>query len=100
LTVGGSLICGFKAYLIDPPYSAEDAGHYLDGKGGDVYPSPNLLLKRAFEVMKVGQKVGIIHCALPKAPANSREVACVQLISGFNNRGRVYAVFEKLAESR
>ena len=33
---------------------------------------------------------------LPKAPENSREVACVQLISGFNNRGRVYAVFEKL----
>jgi len=73
---------GFKAYLIYPPYSEEDAKHYLDGKGDSVYPSPNLLLKRAFEVMEVGQKVGIIHYALPRAPINSREVACIQLIAG------------------
>lgn len=95
---GGFLVRGFKAYLIDPPYSEEDAKHYLDGKGDSVYPSPNLLLKRAFEVMEVGQKVGIIHYAPPRAPVNSREVACIQLICGFNNRGRVYAVFEKTAE--
>jgi hypothetical protein len=86
----------FSAYLIDPPYSALDAKHYLDGKGASVYPSPNELLKRAFEVMEVGQRVGIIHYCLPKAPANSRFVACVGIICGFNNRIRCYSVFEKL----
>lgn len=85
----------FSAYLIDPPYSEPDAAHYLDGKGASVYPSPNELLKRAFEVMEVGQRVGIIHYMLPKAPANSKFVACVGIICGFNNRIRCYSVFEK-----
>ena len=86
---------GFKAYLIDPPYSEEDAKHYLDGKGDTLYPPPNLLVKRAFEVMEVGQRVGIIHYMVPKAPANSRFVACVGVVCGFNNRIRAYSVFEK-----
>lgn len=87
----------FDAYLLDPPYSEPDAMHYLDGKGADVYPSPNELLKRAFEVMEVGQRVGIIHYMVPKAPANSKFIACVGIICGFNNRVRVYTVFEKTA---
>lgn len=87
----------YSAYLLDPPYSEPDAAHYLDGKGADVYPSPNELLKRAFEVMEVGQRVGIIHYMVPKAPANSKFIACVGIICGFNNRIRVYSVFEKTA---
>lgn len=87
----------FKAYLIDPPYSETDAEHYIGGTGASVYPSPSLLLKRAFEVMEVGQRVGIIHYMLPKPPPNARFVACVQVICGFNNRARCYSVFEKLA---
>lgn len=96
---GGTLMEGFKAYLLDPPYSETDAEHYIGGTGASVYPSPNLLLKRAFEVMEVGQRVGIIHYSLPKAPANSRFVACVGIICGFNNRIRCYSVFEKLADA-
>lgn len=90
----------FKAYLLDPPYSETDAEHYIGGTGASVYPSPNLLLKRAFEVMEVGQRVGIIHYSLPKAPANSRFVACVGIICGFNNRIRCYSVFEKIEEQK
>ena len=96
----GSYVAPFKAYLLDPPYSETDAGHYIGGTGASVYPSPNLLLKRAFEVMEVGQRVGIIHYSLPKAPANSRFVACVGIICGFNNRIRCYSVFEKIEEQK
>ena len=92
-------IQSFKAYLMDPPYSEADATHYLGGDASK-YPSPNLLLKRAFEVMKPGQKVGCLHYILPKPPGEAgkdwREVAVVQVIVGNNNRGRVYSVFEKL----
>ena len=79
--------------LMDPPYSEQDALHY--NVGASVYPSPNLLLKNAFDVLPVGGRVGIIHYILPKAPKNSIFVACTGIVCGFNNRIRVYGVFEK-----
>jgi hypothetical protein len=79
--------------LMDPPYSEQDALHY--NVGASVYPSPNLLLKNAFEVLPVGGRVGVIHYILPKAPKNSIFIACAGIICGFNNRIRVYGVFEK-----
>jgi hypothetical protein len=81
--------------LMDPPYSEEDAKHYLTGHGNEVYPAPSLLLKNAFNVLPVGGRVGIIHYIVPKAPSNSIFVACVGVVCGFNNRIRVYSVFEK-----
>ena len=83
----------WKAILIDPPYDEENAGKYRCG--ADVYPKPNELLKRAFEVLEPGQRVGIIHYILPKAPKPSRFVAAVGVLCGFNNRVRIYSVFEK-----
>lgn len=80
--------------LIDPPYSPEDAAHY--SVGADKYPSPSLLIKNAFEVLPVGGKCGLIHYILPKPPKNSVFVACVGVVCGYNNRGRLYSVFEKL----
>lgn len=79
--------------LIDPPYSLEDAAKYK--AGSDAYPSPNLLLKNAFEVLPVGGRVGIIHYILPSPPKNSIFVAAVGVLCGFNNRVRIYSVFEK-----
>lgn len=84
---------GFKAILADPPYSEEDAKNYLPGEAG--YPKPNLILRRAFDSLPVGGRVGIIHYILPQAPKPSRFVAAVGIMSGFNNRIRVYSVFEK-----
>jgi hypothetical protein len=78
-----------------PPYSEADAEHY--NAGADAYPTPNLLLKRAFEVLRPGGRVGIIHYVLPKAPKGSIFVACVGVCCGFNNRIRCYSVFEKEA---
>lgn len=79
--------------LIDPPYSIEDAANYKAGAAA--YPSPNLLLKNAFDVLPVGGRVGIIHYILPSPPKNSVFVAAVGILCGFNNRIRVYSVFEK-----
>lgn len=83
-------ICGI---LIDPPYSVEDATKYKSG--AENYPSPNLLIKNSFDALPVGGRVGIIHYILPSPPKNSVFVAAVGVICGFNNRVRIYSVFEK-----
>ena len=82
--------------LIDPPYSPEDATHYRPGVAH--YPKPNHLLKRAFEVLPPGGRVGIIHYLVPSPPKPSRFVAVVGVMCGFNNRMRAYSVFEKPAD--
>ena len=87
----------FRAYLIDPPYSEVDARHYLDGNGEKSYPLPNLLIKRAFEVMEPGQKVGILHYMVPAEPKNGKIVAEIGIIVGTNNRIRTFTVIEKLS---
>jgi len=86
----------WSGILLDPPYSAEDAAKYA--VGAEAYPAPNALLKRAYEVLPVGGRVGIIHYILPSPPKNSVFVAAVGIICGFNNRIRIYSVFEKTAE--
>lgn len=80
--------------LIDPPYSEADAAHYKPGTEG--YPAPNLLLQRAFEVLPVGGRVGMIHYILPSPPKPAVFVAAVGVLCGYNNRIRVYSVFEKV----
>jgi|19_taG_2_1085344.scaffolds.fasta_scaffold09880_2 hypothetical protein len=82
-------------YIIcDPPYSMEDANKYW--AGADNYPKPNEIIKRAFEVLEIGGKVGILHYILPKCPKNGKFVAAVGIMCGFNNRIRCFSVFEKL----
>lgn len=84
---------GFSAMLIDPPYSEQDAAKY--NCGADVYPKPSFLVASALSSLKPGQRVGIIHYVLPRCPPGARFVAAVGVICGFNNRIRVYSVFEK-----
>ena len=84
--------------LIDPPYSEQDATHYIPG--AEKYPSPNLLVKNAIEALRPGGRVGIIHYLLPKAPADAVFVAAVGVLCGFNNRIRVFSVFEKQSEKQ
>lgn len=83
---------GFKAILIDPPYSEADAAHYVPGAGA--YPLPTILVQNALIALEIGQRVGIIHYLLPSAK-HARFVACVAVACGFNNRLRCYSVFEK-----
>lgn len=81
------------AILMDPPYSEADAAHYAPGAGK--YPSPNLLVKNALAAVRPGGRVGIIHYLLPSPPKEAIFVAAVGVICGFNNRIRMFSVFEK-----
>lgn len=84
---------GFDAVLADPPYSEVDAAHYPPGASH--YPTPNQILRRGLEAVPPGGRVGIIHYLLPQPPKDVRFVACVGIIAGFNNRMRVFSVFER-----
>ena len=84
---------GFDALLCDPPYSVEDAAKYA--VGAIHYPSPTALLNNCLDRLQVGQRVGIIHYQLPQPKDRAKFVACVGICCGFNNRIRVYSVFEK-----
>lgn len=79
--------------LIDPPYSEADADHY--SPGSDKYPKPNLLIRNALDVLPPGGRVGMIHYILPSPPPDTIFVGAVGVLCGFNNRVRVYSVFEK-----
>lgn len=79
--------------LIDPPYSEQDATHYA--VGAEVYPKPNQLIKSAFDALPSSGRVGMIHYILPSPPKGATFVAAVGVMCGFNNRVRVYSVFEK-----
>lgn len=83
----------WRAVLIDPPYSIEDATRY--GCGSEVYPKPYELVTNALQVVPVGGKVGIIHYTLPTRPMNAKFVACVGVVCGFGNRIRVFSVFQR-----
>lgn len=87
---------GYKAILIDPPYSEPDADHYVPGRAA--YPSPTHLLNNALAALDVGGRVGIIHYIVakpgPHAP-NAKFVAAVAVMCGFNNRVRAFSVWEK-----
>lgn len=90
---------GWPAILMDPPYSKEDVKNYP--VGADKYPSPNLLLKNGLIAVRPGGRVGILHYQLPRPPKaerigfQTRFVACIGVVVGFNNRIRVFSVFEK-----
>jgi hypothetical protein len=81
--------------LIDPPYSEADAAHYLPGTAK--YPKPNQLIASALEVLPPGGRVGLIHYILPSPPKDAIFVAAVGVLCGYNNRIRIYSVFEKPA---
>lgn len=85
----------WKANLADPPYSELDATKYAPG--ADAYPKPNLLLRNCLDAVRVGGRVGFLHYILPSPPKNAHFVACVGVICGFNNRMRVFSVFERTA---
>lgn len=89
---GGKGIDLWEGILIDPPYSMEDSLKYAHRE----FPKPNLLMKLAIQKVNPGGKVGIIHYVIPACPKNAKFVACVGIGCGFNNRVRVFTVFERL----
>jgi hypothetical protein len=86
----------WPAILIDPPYTETDADKYQPTAA--MFPSANALLKNGLAAVRPGGRVGMLHYLLPQPPRNGvRFVACVGVIVGFNNRMRVFSVFEREA---
>lgn len=85
---------GFKAIIADPDYSGADAAHRPMGEG--TLPNPRLLLKLALAALEPGQRVGILHVVQPRPPKDAALfVAKITVSLGFDNRERVFSVFEK-----
>ena len=83
----------WKALIADPPYTEMDAERYAPGR--DAFPSPNEILRNMLDVVRPGGRVGMLHYVLPQPPREGvRFVACIGVIAGYNNRMRVFSVFE------
>ncbi len=87
---------GFKAIMCDSPYSEADAEHYPPG--ASKYPTPRTLLKNSLEALDVGRRVGILHYVAPRIPpgCEAKLIVEVDIKLGFENRPRVFSVYEKL----
>lgn len=88
---------GWAAVLIDPPYTEYDAQRYLVGIAN--FPRPSLLLRNGLSAVRMGGRVGMLHHVVPRPPkaVASKLVAIVGVIVGYDNRARVYSVFERRA---
>jgi len=86
----------WRAVMIDPPYSPEDADHYAVGRVA--LPSPRQLVLNALDVVDVGSKVGILHYYIPQIPAHYAFVCGeMHLVLPTNSNIRVFTVFERLS---
>lgn len=84
----------WPALIADPPYTEADAAHYVPG--ATVFPIANTLLRNMLDAVRPGGRVGMLHYVLPQPPKiGVRFVACVGVVVGYNNRMRVFSVFEK-----
>lgn len=89
----------WPALIADPPYTPTDAAKYAPGPS--VFPSANAILRNMLDVVRPGGRVGMLHYVLPQPPREGvRFVACVGVIVGYNNRMRVFSVFEKETSCR
>lgn len=84
---------GWRAILADPPYTEADAEHYVSGSG--TFPQAGELVKLAYEALQPGGKFGLLHYLWPKPPDGMRSVAAIPVLVGFNNRVRIFSVYEK-----
>jgi hypothetical protein len=86
----------WPAVLIDRPYTEDDAKKYLDGKGDAFLPDINDLLKRCLGLVVPGGRVGVLDYIWPQPPKKgARCVAAISVLVGFNNRVRLYSVYER-----
>lgn len=81
------------AILSDPPYTEADADHYNVGRS--VLPSGADIMARGLELLLPGQRLGILHYQWFKPAAGFRNIAVITVLVGFNNRARLYSVYER-----
>lgn len=85
----------WSAVLIDRPYTLEDADKYVPGR--DVLPTANQLVKNGIAVVPIGGRVGILDYVWPRGPKNSVEQAVITVVTGRDNRARLFTVFERMS---
>lgn len=85
----------WQGVMIDRPYTPEDADHYVPGR--DCLPTANELLRSGLAVVGVGCRVGILDYVWPQPPKNAVEQAVITVVTGRNNRARLYTVFERMS---
>lgn len=83
----------WPALIADPPYTEADTVKY-DVSAADM-PQPNALLRNMLDAVEDGGRVGMLHYVWPQPPVYAKSIACIGVIVGFNNRMRVFSVFEK-----
>lgn len=88
------LVAPVCAILADPPYTEGDADHYNVGR--NALPSGADIFARAQELLVPGERVGILHYIWYKPPTNFKNIAVVTVLVGFNNRARLYSVYERV----
>ena len=84
----------WPAVLIDRPYTMDDADQYTPTR--DKLPSANQLVAHGLNAVVLGGKVGILDYLWPRPPKHGSSVAVVLVLTGFNNRARVFSVFERI----
>ena len=83
------------AILIDRPYTVEDAARYVPGP--TVLPSARSLLINGLAAVQIGGKVGLLDYVAPRPPKGiGKLIALVGVIVGFENRIRVFSVYERM----
>jgi hypothetical protein len=60
-------------------------------------PTANQLVKNAIAVLPIGGKVGILDYVWPQPPKNAIEQAIITVVTGRNNRARLFSVFERMS---
>ena len=89
---------GWRAMIVDTPYSAEEAKHY--GTENE-YPAPGPLLRLCLEHTRPGGRVGFLHWEWPQPPrevhgCTIKETFVALVTTGRRSRARHYVVFEKV----
>lgn len=82
------------AILADPPYTEDDADHYAAGR--ELLPAGADIMRRAVELLDPGQRLGILHYVWFKPIDGLKSIAVVTVLVGFNNRARLYSVYERV----
>lgn len=97
--VGKKALCdGWRAMIVDTPYSPEEAEHYGTR---EQYPQPGPLLRLCLEHTRPGGRVGFLHWEWPAPPkevhgCKIKETFVALVTTGRRSRARHYVVFEKV----
>lgn len=81
----------FKAVMLDPPYSDAFARNLY----GTENPRPSWLLTEAARVTMPGGRIGMLHVAIPLAPADCDLVRVYPVSTGVGFRIRAFTIYEK-----